>query len=161
MVSQPQGFEDKVAWFLDGNNPATTELERVLAQPPSSPPAVDDPFRDLWIELLTDQRAELAKGSGTLGVASGSADVTVNADSQWRLADPRDVRREVYIAGERYEISAVVGERGFKLDRGYQGPSDPAAAYVAGSTPFGPPWNVNIPTSLIVLADNVDALKSL
>lgn len=161
IVPVTPGFEDKVAWFLDENNPATTELERVLAQPPSSPPAVDDPFRDLWIELLTDQRAELAKGSGTLGVTSGSADATVNEDSQWRLADPRDVRRELYIAGERYEISAVVGERRFKLDRDYQGSSDPAAAYVAGSTPFGPPWNVNIPTSLIVLADNVDALKAL
>ena len=105
-------------WFLDANNPATTELERVLAQPPSSPPAVDDPFRDLWTELLTDQRAELAKGSGTLAVTSGSADVTVNADSQWRLADPRDVRREVYIAGERYEIAPSRQAR-VKLDSGY------------------------------------------
>lgn len=153
------GYEDKVLAFLDPPQAGTSELDRILAQPPTAPPASNNSaFRDVWIELLTEYKPELARGSGTLAVVNGSADVRINDDSNWQASAPRDVGREIYIAGERYEIAAVASEDAIQLDRPYQGATK-AEAYAAGSTPFGPPWTVNVPTTLIVLADNVPALQ--
>jgi hypothetical protein len=155
------GYEDKVLAFLDPSQAGASELDRILAQPPPAPPASNNSaFRDVWIELLTEHKPDLAHGSGTLAVVNGSADVRINDDSNWRASAPRDVGREIYIAGERYEIAAVVSEDTIQLDRPYQGATK-GEAYAAGSVPFGPPWTVNVPTSLIVLADNVPALRSI
>ncbi len=162
IVPVTPGYEDKVTWFLDPKNDAPSELDRILARPPTTPPpASTDAFRDLWIELLTDQKPDVARGSGTLKVQKGKVEVQINADSQWSISERRDLGRELYIAGNRYELAEVTNDRTFNLDRPYEGVSDGAAVYVAGSTPFGPPWTVNVPTSLIVLADNVPALKAL
>jgi hypothetical protein len=166
IVPVTPGFEDKVAWFLDPTNAAVSELERILTPPPATPPqSTSDAFRDLWIELLTERKPDVARGSGTLKVENGKAEVhinpQINPDSQWRISEQRDLGRELYIAGDRYEVATVANETTFTLDRLYEGVNDPAASYVAGSTPFGPPWTVNVPTSLVVLADNVPALKAL
>lgn len=162
IVPVTPGYEDKVAWFLDKSNAAASELERILTPPPTTPPSgTTDAFRDLWIELLTYHKPDLARGSGTLAVKKASQDVKINADSNWRVSPDRDIDRELYIAGNRYEVAAVIDGLNLRLDRPYEGSTDNKAAYAAGSTPFGPPWTVNVPTSLIVLADNVDALKAL
>jgi hypothetical protein len=166
IVPVTPGYEDKVAWFLEPANNAVSELDRILTPPPGTPPSSStDPFRDLWVELLTDRKPDLARGSGTLTVEGGDAEVHINPqvdpDSQWRVSEQRDLGRELYIAGNRYEVAAVTNDSTFNLDRPYEGASDDAAAYVAGSTPFGPPWTVKVPTSLIVLAENVPALKAV
>jgi hypothetical protein len=162
IVPVTPGFEDKVAWFLDPSNAAVSELERILTPPTTSPPSSSsDAFRDLWIELLTNLKPDVARGSGTLKVESGNVKVEINPDSQWRISAQRDLGRELYIAGNHYEVASVTNETTFHLDRPYQGASNSSTAYVAGSTPFGPPWTVNVPTSLIVLAENVTALKAL
>jgi hypothetical protein len=162
IVPVKPGFEDKVAWFLDPSNAAVSELERILAVPPTSPPSGSSgTFRDLWIEVLTDQKPDLARGSGTLKVQKGKVEVRINPDSQWQVSEERDLGRELYIAGNRYEVDAVTNSDKFNLDRPYESVSEDAAAYVAGSTPFGPPWTVNVPTSLIVLAENVPELKNV
>ena len=162
IVPVTPGYEDKVAWFLDPSNNKVDELDRILTPPPTTTPSsTKNSFKDLWIELLTDQKPDLARGSGTLKVKKGSSEVKINSDSQWSVSDPRDLGREIYIAGDRYEVAAVTNKSTFNLDRNYEGGSDESAAYVAGSTPFGPPWTVNVPTSLIVLADNLSALKGL
>jgi len=162
IVPVTPGYEDKVAWFLDPSNAAKDELDRILTPPPTTTPSsANDKFKHLWIELLTDQKPDLARGSGTLKVKKGSSRVKINPDSQWSVSDPRDLGREIYIAGNRYEVAAVTNKSTFDLDRDYEGGSDESAAYVAGSTPFGPPWTVNIPTSLIVLSENVPVLKAL
>jgi hypothetical protein len=166
IVPVTPGFEDKVAWFLDPANAATSELERILAQPPATPPAASgDTFRDLWVELLMEHKPDVARGSGTLSVQSGSAVVAINPqtnpDTQWHASTERDLGREIYLSGNRYEVTAVTSDSQFSIDRPYEGASDAAAVYVAGSTPFGPPWTVNVPTTLVVLADNVPALRAL
>jgi len=166
IVPVTPGFEDKVAWFLDPKNAAVNELDRILKPPPNSPPpSSSDPFHDLWIELLTEHKPDLARGSGTLRVENGKLEVRINPqtnpESQWRVSERRDLGRELYIGGNRYDVAAVTSESTFNLDRAYEGDSDTIAAYVAGSTPFGPPWIVNVPTSLIVLAENVPALKAV
>jgi hypothetical protein len=162
IVPVTPGFEDKVTWFLDPSNPAGSDLERILTPAPTSPPSPrPGTFRDLWVELLTEHKPNLARGSGTLKVKNGEAKVQINADSQWSVMEQRDLGREVYIAGDRYEVSAVINTRTFTLDRPYGGVSDDGATYVAGSTAYGPPWIINIPTSLVVLAENVPTLKSI
>jgi hypothetical protein len=162
IVPVTPGYEDKVAWFLDPLNDEMDELNRILTPPPTSTPSsTTDVFKNLWIELLTDQKPDLARGSGTLKVKKASSEVKINSDSQWSVSDPRDLGRELYIAGNRYEIVAVSNKNTFDLDRDFEGESDESATYVAGSTPFGPPWTVNVPTSLIVLAENVPALKAV
>lgn len=162
IVPVTPGFEDKVAWFLDPANAKVSEIDRILTPPPTTvPQAGNDQFRDLWIELLTDRKADVARGSGTITVEKGNTEVTVNADSQWSTSDQRDLGRELYIAGDRYEVVGVANETTFSLDRPYEGASDASATYVAGSAPFGPPWTVNVPTSLVVLADNLSALEAV
>jgi hypothetical protein len=164
IVPVTPGFEGKVAWFLDPHNADTPELDRILAPPPKTAPAsTSDPFRDLWIELLTEHKPDMARGSGTLKLEHGSTQVQVNLQeepqSQWRLRDPRDLARELWIGGDRYEVAAVVDDYTFTLDRPYEGTTDEAASYAAGSTPYGPPWTVRVPTTLVVLAENATALN--
>ncbi len=166
IVPVTPGFEDKVAWFLDESNPAQSENERILKPPPTAPPsASSDVFRDLWIELLTERKPDVARGSGTLRVENANTEVHINPqnnpEAQWSVDEHRDLGRELFLAGDRYEVATVLNETTFSLDRPYEGASDAAAVYVAGSTPFGPPWNVNVPTTLVVLADNVPILKAL
>jgi hypothetical protein len=128
--------------------------------PAAGDPSATNPFRDVWIELLTDRKGDLARGSGTLTVEQGQDRVTINPDSLWQ-AGHQDRSRELYIAGHRYTIVSVEDTTTLGIDRAYEGASDEAAAYVAGSVPYGPAWLVNVPTSLVVLADNIAALQQL
>jgi len=161
IVPVKPGFEEKVASFLDPDNPITGELERILTPLQSAPPPGGGEFRDLWTELLTEHRPDLARGSGTLAVTNGSVDVVIGGNSNWRVTAERDEGRELYIAGEQYTVAQVLDQTAFRLDRPYAGASDPAAVYVAGSTAFGPPWTVNVPTTLVILAENLPALRSV
>ena len=162
IVPVTPGYEDKVAWFLDPSNATASELDRILALPPTTAPSTsNDKFRDLWIELLTEHKPDVARGSGTLDVKNGNAEVHINPDSQWSVSEQRDLGRELYIAGSRYEVAAVTDDSTFSLERPYEGESNAAAAYVAGSTPFGPPWTVNVPTSLVVLAEKRTDLSTI
>lgn len=92
---------------------------------------------------------------------NGSTLVEINADSRWAATADRDKGRELYVSGERYVVASVVDQRHFHLDRPFVGPNNDHAVYAAGSVPFGPPWTVNIPTSLIVLADNRSVVADL
>src|SRR5690606_5675254 len=81
IVPVTPGYESKVLAYLDPENNAD-ELTRILTPPPDvAPSSNDNPFRDVWIELLQDRKADVARGSGTLAVQNGSVDVAINADS--------------------------------------------------------------------------------
>lgn len=160
IVPVTPGYESKVLAYLDPSSTAD-ELTRLLTPPPDTPPGSDDdPFRDTWIELLQERKTDVARGSGTLTVQNGSDEVAINDDSNWTASDA-DLDRELYIAGELYTVVDAPDTRTVRIDRPYQGASDPAALYATGSTPFGPPWTVNVPTTLVVLADNVTALQQV
>jgi hypothetical protein len=58
-------------------------------------------------------------------------------------------------------VIEVINAGAVRLDRAYEGKTSPALSYATGSTPYGPPWTVSVPTTLIVLADNVPALKQI
>jgi hypothetical protein len=152
------GYEERVLYYLD-SDPAMSELDR-LAGPPDGAIPMDTALDGLWLELLLDRRPEVAMGSGTLSVTQGQAQVTINADSTWTVA-PRDVGRELYIGGEQYKIASITDERTFDLDEPYAGPTEPNARYAAGSVPYGPPWVVRVPTSLVILNGRRGDLASL
>jgi hypothetical protein len=150
IVPATPGYEARVLSYLE-SDPDADELERISGPFPDEPPP-DSEFEELWLELLVLRNERLALGSGTLAVTNGSPDVTINDDSSW-LASERDLGREIYVAGDRYLVADVGGERAIVLDQPYTGPDEAAARYATGSVPFGPPWLVRIPTSLVVLSD--------
>lgn len=159
IVPVTPGFEAKVLAYLE-SDPADDELSRISALPPTDGVPQGTIFPSVWAEILTERHADLALGSGTLKVRKGETLVTINADSHWKAA-ARDVGRELYIAGERVVVREIVSEQSFHLEKPYPGADDDHAVYVAGSVPFGPPWTVNVPTSLVVLAGNRSTIENL
>jgi hypothetical protein len=159
IVPVTPGFEAKVVAYLDDAGVAD-ELTRLLTPPPSSPPSPGGLFDDVWIELLVDRKNDVARGSGTLALQQNSASVAINADSKWQ-ADSDDLGRELYLHGDIYTIAEVVSPTQITLDRKYEHEDEPDAIYATGSTPYGPPWTVNVPTTLVVLAGNKPALEQL
>jgi hypothetical protein len=159
IVPVTPGFEAKVLAYLE-SDPSEDELARIFAVPPDSTPA-DSPFEKVWAEILIDRKADVALGSGTLKVVNGETLVQINVDSHWTADDDRDKGRELFVSGERYTVASVVNPQRFHLDRPFVGPTNDHAVYAAGSVPFGPPWTVTIPTSLIVLAGNRSVVANL
>lgn len=160
VVPVTPGFEDKVMSFLDPES-EVDELGRILGPVrEDAPQPGESPFGDLWVELLTEHKPDMARGSGTLKLIEGSNQATINDDGNW-IASDRDEGREIVIDGEVYTVAAVSGERSVVLDRPFEGESNPAVIYAAGSVPFGPAWTVNVPTTLVVLADNLPALRAI
>lgn len=160
IVPVTPGYEDKVMSFLDPES-EEDELGRILAPARENPPQPgESPFRDIWVELLTEHKPDMSRGSGTLALTKGSVQATINDDSNWRASD-RDKGREIVVNGEVYSIAEVADDGSFVLDRPFEGESDPAAIYATGSVPFGPAWTVNVPTSLIVLSGNRSAIADL
>lgn len=162
IVPVTPGFDSKVLSYLK-SDPALDELERIGA--PSVKEAEDVPldtiFEDLWVEILTERKADTALGSGTLAVEHGSDLVRINQDSSWEAREERDLGRELYIDGELYSVAAVLAKRELRLDRELTGKTKRKSVYATGSVPYGPPWIVNVPTSLVVLEENRDRLESL
>ena len=149
------GFEERVMAYLE-SDPTQDEIGRLTADNIDEVPA-DSSLAELWLELLLNRRENIARGSGTLKVQSGSKNVEINADSTWVLSG-RDRGREVFIDGDRYVIASVASEKLFILDRDYDGTAGDAVAYGTGSVPYGPPWLVKVPTDLVLLADNATSL---
>jgi hypothetical protein len=155
IVPVTPGYEERVLHYLD-SDPATPELERIARPAPGEIPPNSD-AEDLWVDLMIDKNAELARGSGTLSVTNGSDAVQINADSQWD-ATARDLGREVYIDGTGYQVREVAAAREIILDRSYEGATDSSAVYTTGSVPFGAPWLVRVPTNLVILNENLSML---
>jgi hypothetical protein len=153
IVPVTPGYEERVLNYLD-SDPARPELERIASPAPGEIPS-DTQNPELWLELIVAKNDELALGSGTLAVASGSDLVTINGDSRWTPSE-RDLGRDLFIGGERYEVAeSLPAAKQIRLDRAYEGPADPHARYATGSVPFGAPWLVRVPTSLLILKENV------
>jgi hypothetical protein len=159
IVPVTPGFEAKVVAYVD-DKAGSDELTRILTPPPSTPPNSGGIFDDVWVELLIDRGRDVARGSGTVKLEAGSTTVTINNDSKWD-ADSDDVGRELFLHGDVYVIKEVATAKSVTLDRPYGGDDENAAIYATGSTPYGPPWTVNVPTTLVVLAGNKPTLEQL
>lgn len=145
IVPVAPGSEDRVLYYLESD---ANELDRLDGSPTGAAPT-GSALTELWLELTLEHRPDTALGSGTLTVRKDSTHVVVNDDSDW-VVGPRDLGRELYIDGERYTIAAI-GDGAFELDEKFAGEDDDAAVYATGSVPYGPPWLVRVPTSLVIL----------
>ena len=114
---------------------------------------------EIWMEVIINKNKELAYGSGTLDVTNGSPNVNLNPDSSWDL-DNTDIGRELYIEGFPYSIVAIGGRRTFTLNEPYAQANNPAAHYLVSSVRVGAPWEVIVPTNLVVLADQAQKLNA-
>lgn len=160
IVPVTPGYEDKVMSFLDPES-EEDELGRILGPTRETPPQPGaSPFRDIWVELLTEHKPDMSRGSGTLALTQGSDQATINDDSNWH-ASGRDKGREIVVDGDVYTVINVIDDRHFVIDRPFERESDAAAIYAAGGAPFGPAWTVNVPTTLVVLSDNRSKLDGL
>lgn len=158
IVPVTPGYEKQVLYYLE-SDPKSDELNRIKGPPSEEMPAASA-FEDLWLELLSERRADVARGSGSLNVVHGSDIVKINEDSIW-YANERDLGREIYIQGNVYTVDRVIGEHEFRIDREFGGLTETAASYATGSVPYGQPWLVNVPTSLVILSDNRNKLQNL
>lgn len=110
-------------------------------------------YSDMWLELLEDAHPDVLRGSGHLNLTNGNTQALL-VDTDERITN-RDVGREIFIDGERYEIvSFAAGGQHFDLDRNYEGPTSPTTTYAIGSVKRGAPWDVRVPTNLVVLSAN-------
>lgn len=158
VVPVTPGYEERVLNYLD-SDPADPEIVRIAAPAPGEIPA-DSQNPQLWLDLIVEKNADLALGSGTLAVKKGSDLVTINPDSHWVPSD-RDLRRDVYIGGERYQVAeALPVSQQVRLDRNYEQADDAHAVYATGSVPYGAPWLVRIPTELVILKENTALLPT-
>jgi hypothetical protein len=112
------------------------------------PPHVDD---ELYVSIIDEikeqQRAEVGKTDGTLTVTQGSTSVTGSGTA----FDADDEDRSITIDGERYRIDTVASPTDLTLRDVYRGSTRPAARYTIGAKYMGEPWEVRIPTSLVML----------
>jgi len=116
-------------------------------------------YPNMWLELLEDAHPDVLRGAGHLIVTNGSVHVRLGGTEE-RITS-RDLGREVFIDGERYEIvDFAAGGKQFDLDRVYAGPNNPTATYAIGSVKRGAPWDVRVPTNLVVLSTNRAELPS-
>jgi hypothetical protein len=161
IVPVTPGYEERVLHYLD-SDPAQDELVRISEPEPGQIPPADSAVEDLWLELLVNKNETLALGSGTLAVQKDSLLVTINDDSTWFTSD-RDLGRELYIGGDSYTIASIsaANRRQFNLDGPYKGETNNSARYATGSVPYGPPWLVKIPTSLVILSEEKPKLAGL
>lgn len=163
IVPVTPGYELHVLHYL--HTPSQNELERVTWKPPSddanSAQIPPDEAEDVWLEVLTNKNMDFQRGTGTLIVTQGSADVIINHDSMW-IPDARDIGRELYIGGECYSVikteKTADGVCKIQIDRPYELSDNKNASYASGSVLIGTPWRVRIPTSLVILSEEKSKL---
>ncbi len=156
------GYEQSVIYYLANSH--LQERDRIKGFPVEAEISEEDEgsiedsiYNTLWLELLIEKNKALAVGSGFLSVESGSDQIEI-VQSSW-IAEARDLGRELFVLGERYEVTGINGPTEITIDRPYEGSDDPKAPYASGSVAFGPPWLTNIPTNLVVLNENIGAIK--
>lgn len=130
-------------------------LKRGLPWNGGEPPHIDDsadtgdpPFIPIIQELREQTGAEFEDGSGTVQVEEGNASVR---GAGTRFAAPRDVDREIRIAGKVYRIREVVAADELTLWEPYAGDDAEALPYSLGPKLVGQPWEVRLPTTLVML----------
>lgn len=158
------GYEERVLHYLSeigAEDPKLVWMPDLASQAADPAGAIprNVPNPDVWMEVILSKNRELAHGSGSLTVRNGRNDVAINFDSQWLLEDI-DTGRELYIEGYPYVIESIAGSRQMVLDRPYGRRDNDAAKYLVASTRIGEPWEVVVPTNLVVLADQADKLNA-
>ncbi len=117
------------------------------------PPHVDDElYLSIVDEIMEEQGAISTPEGATLSVTTNSAQIT---GSGTNFIDDH-IDREIVIEGERYRITSVDSPTSLNLTEGYRGDDNGSARYSIGVKFVGQPWDVRVPTSLVVLQEGSD-----
>lgn len=120
-----------------------------------------DPNEPIWIRTLVDTNEDLVRGSDTLDVKQGSADVTVNSPEADVFSPFLDKGREIWIDAANYTIQDVtVDGTKLVLDRPFSGSNAAAAKFVVSAQVIGKPWRVRVPTPMVVLGQFKHQIKA-
>lgn len=139
------GFVEAIEYFLregrpwNGGTPPHFEDDDDAAGPP---------FIPIMQELREQTGAEFEEGPGALQARAGDVAVTGLATA---FAAPEDVDREIRIAGRVYRIRRVAAAGEITLYEPYAGPDGDDLPYALGPRLVGQPWEVRLPTTLVML----------
>jgi hypothetical protein len=147
----------------------------------ADPPGVGIPgFLDIIDELRELQDYDGRDFNATLTVTQGETLVEASPPNppSWkgfRMPDPpddpqneHDENRRIYIDMKPYRIAEVVSEteirlaEPYQLPKGYQGPATRTdVPFAMGARYLGAPWEVRLPTTLVVLEKRTDTVDDL
>lgn len=159
IVPVTPGYERRLLCYLNFHETELAKLIHGMDIPCPDDPMLDGEdtatpdFYDVGLDILTERHGDLVRGTGSLSVVQGETEVTINPDSLW-AANEQDVGRELQIAGVDYEISQVTSETTIVLDRFIESDTNNAVAYASGSLRYGSPWQIRVPTNLLVLDED-------
>jgi hypothetical protein len=142
------GFVESIEFFLRQGKPWFG------ANPPSFEDTPEDghpPFLPIIQELREQTGADFVDGPGRLSVVSGSTAVNGLATFFEEL---RDQDREIRISGKTYRIRSVASPTSIELEKPYVGDSSDELIYALGPKLVGQPWEVRLPTTLVMLQPN-------
>jgi hypothetical protein len=104
-------------------------------------------------ELTEEQRGAFTKGKGTVAVQQGG---TVVSGTKTAFDEKLHLDREIILEERVYSVRNVRSATELVLDRPYAGHSAAGLPYSFGARLVGDPWEVRVPTNLVMLQDGQD-----
>jgi hypothetical protein len=156
------GFESRVMQYLSDNSRIPTMDEEEGGSAPLE-------SESLWMDLMVDRGRAVAMGNARLKLELGETKAEVLNGSAtpppggstieaWK-PDTIDIGRRIFVRAQEYLIASVApGGMEFELDRPFEG-VDGVYSFLAGSVPFGEPWEVRVPTRLVFLGKGPEGLS--
>ena len=138
-------FETAIGSYLRAGWPIDDEADPLL---PDDDQDGGVPLLSLVAEVQAQQGFAATPGLGTLLTTQGITAVTGTGTA---FDADRDLNREIHIRGVRYRIATVTSPTQITLDLAYAGASEPTVRYLLGPQAIGEPWQVRVPTSLVIL----------
>lgn len=158
VVPVAPGMEDRVLGFLsqDAQLPDVDRLALVDAALASSDDIpTDDP---LWLEIRANSDQDVALGNGLLKIANTRKLANILSEN-WKISEI-DIGREIFINGAMYTIQNINKENNsFSFSPDFVGSLGKNYSFASGSVPYGEPWEISIPTRLVVLRENIGSLN--
>jgi hypothetical protein len=140
------GFEKSILHFLNGNGIWYGEVTLVNSE--------DGQLDPLYVSILDELKEQLSnqniEGLGRLNVTKDSPQVT-GIDTEF-TAD--DENKRILIRGKTYVIKQVTDQTEIQLTKPYQDAMETGVRYSLGPKLVGEPWEVKLPTDLMILDQN-------
>lgn len=112
------------------------------------PPHVEDElYVSIVNEIKEEQNAVLTQGKGVISVTKDSP-VVEGIGTEFNVDD---IDREIVILGDKYRIADVESETSLTLTENCHSSTQESVRYALGVKFVGEPWEMKIPTSLVIL----------
>lgn len=110
----------------------------------------DAPQLSLLQEVKSRLSNEYVEGNGSVSVTNGSL-LAVGTDTSFGVAEER---RRIRFGADEYVIAGIdLAAQQIRLDRPFEGATEPQCGYALGPRLVGESWEVRVPTSLVKLDD--------